>query len=112
MKMNRNDWNHLAEKLDWDFTYVSDREVYPEAMSGSPWLPRESWKGWNEPFQTTFSEYVQSQSRKDASVYAVREAVGRLEDFEKLDPGWLNGLKLHSAALPLAEFDAVVGNLR
>jgi toluene monooxygenase system protein A len=42
----------------------------------------------------------------------VREAVGRGVDFEKLPAGWLNAVKLHAATLPLAEFAAVVGNLR
>jgi toluene monooxygenase system protein A len=91
---------------------VPERDVFPEAVSGRPWLPHAEWAHWDEPYRTTYTEYVANQHAKDASVYAVRDAVGRLEDVQKLDPAWLNGLKLHAATLPLAEFAAVVGNLR
>ena len=108
----RETWYHLAQKLDWQLSYVSPQEAFPESVSGSPWLSAEEWKGWDEPFKTTYREYVYQQSAKDASVYAVKEAVGSVEDTEKLPPSWLNGMKLHAATLPLAEFAAVVGNLR
>jgi toluene monooxygenase system protein A len=55
---------------------------------------------------------VTTQSAKEAAVTAVRRAVGRVEDFQKLDGRWLSALKLHAATLPLAEFAAVIGNLR
>src|SRR5262245_61289831 len=108
----RDDWLDLARKLDWEYTYVSERDVFPEVMSGAPWLPHAAWAGWDEPFRTSYAEYVANQSDKNASVAAVRDVVGRLPDFSKLDPVWVNGLKLHAATLPLAEFAAVVGNLR
>ncbi len=110
--MKREEWLPLARKLDWDFTYVSEQEIFPEVMSGSPWLPHSAWKDWDEPYRTTYAEYVGLQREKDASVRAVRESVGKIEDFQKLDPAWINGLKLHAATLPLAEFAAVIGNLR
>ena len=112
MTLAREDWHDLARKLDWTFSYVQEREVYPEEVSGRPWLPSSAWSDWDEPYKTTFTEYVTQQSAKDASVYAVRDAVGRAEDFQKLDPSWRSALKLHAAALPLAEFAAVIGNLR
>src|SRR5437773_1119597 len=105
--LKRDDWLSLARKLDWPLTYVTEAEAFPEVASGTPWLPHEAWAGWDEPFLTTFSEYVTTQHEKDASVYAVREAVGKLEDFQRLDTAWLNALKLHAATLPLAEFAAV-----
>jgi toluene monooxygenase system protein A len=46
------------------------------------------------------------------AVYAVRDAVGRLENVQSLSTPWINGLKVHAAALPLAEFAGVIGNLR
>ena len=46
-------------------------------------MPHEEWKDWEEPFRTSYAEYVTNQYEKDASVYAVREAVGRLKDFQK-----------------------------
>jgi len=110
--LKRADWHDLARKLDWSYSYVDEHEVFPEVLSGSPWLPQTEWQLWDEPYRTTYREYVATQSAKDASVFAVRDAVGKAEDFQKLDAGWRNGLKLHAAALPLAEFAAVIGNLR
>jgi toluene monooxygenase system protein A len=110
--LKRDEWLDLARKLDWDFSYVDIAEVYPEVQAGRPWLPHAAWAHWDEPYRTTYADYVTQQHAKDASVYAVRDAVGKAEDFQKLDPGWLNAVKLHMATLPLAEFAAVVGNLR
>jgi toluene monooxygenase system protein A len=110
--LHRDEWLDLARKLDWDYSYVAERDVFPEVTSGTPWLAHEAWKTWDEPFRTTYGEYVSNQSVKEASVRAVREAVGRVEDFKKLHPAWLSALKLHAATLPLAEFAAAVGNLR
>jgi toluene monooxygenase system protein A len=110
--LSRDEWLDLARKLDWEYSYVAERDVFPEVTSGSPWLAHDAWKEWDEPFRTTYGEYVANQSAKEASVRAVREAVGRVEDFQKLHPHWLSALKLHAATLPLAEFAAVIGNLR
>jgi len=110
--LKRDEWIDYARKLEWDFSFVSEKQVFPEEISGSPWLPSAAWQEWDEPYRTVFSEYVATQSSKDASVYAVKEAVGQIEDYQSLDPAWINALKLHSATLPLAEFAAVVGNLR
>lgn len=112
MTLTRDDWLDLTRDLDWEFTYVSEHDVFPPELSGTPWLPNSSWREWQEPYRTTYAEYVATQSIKEASVRAVRDAVGSVEDFQKLDKSWLNALKLHSATLPLAEFGAVLGNLR
>ena len=112
MALKREQWLDLARKLDWDFSYVRERDVFPELVSGNPWLPHRDWAAWDEPYRTSYGEYVAGQHVKEASVRAVREAVGRLEDYQKLDRSWLNVLKLHGATLPLAEFAAVIGNLR
>jgi toluene monooxygenase system protein A len=108
----REDWLDLARKLDWDLSYVREEEAFPEAMSGRPSLPQSQWADWDEPYRTSYVEYVGNQHDKDMAVYAVRDAVGRLEDFGKRPPSWLNGLKFYAATLPLAEFAAVTGNLR
>jgi toluene monooxygenase system protein A len=110
--LERDDWLPLASKLDWEFSYVSEREVFPEVISGSPWLEGNAWQDWAEPYRTTYREYVAAQHRKEVSVEAVRAALGRVSDYQKLDRAWLSALKLHSAGLALAEFAAVVGNLR
>src|SRR5438067_1285597 len=110
--LQRDEWLDLARKVDWEYSYVSAEEVFPPDIAGRPWLPHAEWRGWDEPYRSSYSDYVTTQHEKDRSVHAVREAVGRLEDFSKLDKVWLNALKFHSATLPLAEFAAVVGNLR
>ena len=110
--LRREQWLEFARKLDWEFSYVSEADVYPAEQSGSPWLPSADWADWDEPFRTSYAEYVTQQHEKDIALYAVRDAVGRVDDFEKLPRGWSNALKLHAATLPLAEFAAVVGNLR
>lgn len=110
--MKQKDWLSIARKLDWKFKYVSEEEVFPASLSGKPWMPHSEWKDWEEPFKTTYSQYVIGQSAKEESVQSVREIVGRTEDYTKLDPAWLNALKLYSATFPLAEFAATIGNLR
>jgi toluene monooxygenase system protein A len=110
--LSRDQWLDLARKLDWKYSYVQESEVFPEIMSGVPWLPHEAWAGWDEPYRTSYREYVENQSRKDASAYAVREAVGRAEDHARRPPSWRSALELHAAIFTLGEFAAVVGELR
>jgi toluene monooxygenase system protein A len=107
----REQWLDLTRQLEWELSYVEGRAAFPEAVSG-PWLPDAAWQGWDEPYKTSYSEYVRTQHEKEAALRGVREAVGRVEDARRLDPVWLNAVKLHAATLPLAEFAAVVGNLR
>lgn len=109
---DRNEWIHLARKLDWEFSYVDEKAVFPAELSGTPWLTHSSWAAWEEPYRTTYSEYVTTQQYKNNTVAAVREAVGHAKNLQELDRSWLSALKLHSAVLPLAEFAAVIGNLR
>ena len=110
--LKRSEWLDEARKLDWTLSYVREEDAFPPELSGEPWLPGETWRTWEEPFRTSYTEYVTGQAKKEAAVAAVREAIGSASDFAKLDPAWLNALKLHAATLPLAEFAAVVGNLR
>ena len=37
--LSREEWLPLARKLDWDYSYVREDEVFPEVISGRPWLP-------------------------------------------------------------------------
>jgi len=110
--LKHNEWLGLARKLDWNYSYVRERDVFPEVVSGHPWLPHAAWQDWDEPYRTSYAEYVTDQYEKDVAVYTVRDAMGKLEDYQKLAAPWVNGLKLHAATLSLAEFAAVVGNLR
>ena len=99
--LKRDEWLDLARKLDWEFSYVSEREVYPEAVSGKPFLDGAEWNDWDEPYRTSYVDYVTLQSEKDSAIQAVRDAVGRIDDYRKLDPIWRSAVKLHGATLPL-----------
>jgi toluene monooxygenase system protein A len=110
--IKRDEWSVFARDLDWKLGYVREEDAFPPTMAGSPWLPATKWSGWDEPFRTTYGEYVTTQTEKDASVESVREVLGRADDYAKLPLEWRSALKLHAATLPLAEFAAVVGNLR
>src|SRR5262249_33001052 len=110
--LNRSDWLDAACDLDWEFSYVREEEVFPEVCSGAPFLPSAAWADYREPFRTTFAEYAHGQPTKEIALAAAREANGRAEAAARLPPPWLNAVKLHAATLPLAEFAAVVGNLR
>jgi toluene monooxygenase system protein A len=110
--MKREAWFELSRDLDWELSYVREEEAFPPEVAGRPWLPGEAWRGWEEPYKTTYAEYVTNQSEKERAVAAVRGALGRVSDFRRLPRPWLSGLKLHNATLPLAEFAAVIGNLR
>lgn len=112
MALARDEWLYLARDLDWEFSYVREDEAFPPEIAGEPYLPQAAWAGFREPYRTTYAEYVTHQHGKEASVQAVRAAVGGVEDFQRLDPLWLSALKLHAATLPLAEFTATIGNLR
>ncbi|MGH2577171.1 MAG: toluene monooxygenase, partial [Actinomycetota bacterium] len=77
-----------------------------------PWLPHEAWKDWNEVYRTTYREYVANQRAKDEAVLGVRSALSKAHLMERLDPGWLQLVKFHNAALALAEYAGAVAELR
>jgi toluene monooxygenase system protein A len=110
--LERQAWLDLARKLDWNFSYVRPEEVFPPEVSGQPWLPNERWRDWDEPYRTSYGEYVDGQARKEQAVHAVRDSLGRADRLDGMDRGFCSALKLHSATFTLAEFAAVVGNLR
>jgi toluene monooxygenase system protein A len=110
--LKRQEWLDLSRKLDWEFSYVDECGVYPTVASGAPHLAHSEWADWDEPFRTAYADYVTGQHAKDLAIYAVRDAIGKAEDAARLNAAWLNGMKLYAATLPLAEFAAVIGNLR
>ena len=108
----RDAWLNLARKLDWTFRYASEAELFPAETSGVTRVPNAAWADWDEPFKTSYREYVAAQSEKDRAVRGVRDAVGRPEHMKRVPTSWLSVNKFHGAALPLAEFAATIGNLR
>jgi hypothetical protein len=67
---------------------VREEEVFPEVSSGRPWLPHSEWD-WEVSFKTSYREYVENQYEKDLAVYAVHDAVGRIENIQKLAAPWI-----------------------
>src|SRR4051794_31663089 len=63
--LKRSEWLGRARDLDWTFSYVREEEVFPPDVAGRPALAREAWAGWDEPYKTSFTEYVTGQSAKD-----------------------------------------------
>ena len=110
--LKRDDWLDVARKVDWQFTYVDERDVFPEQVSGRPWLDHAAWSGWNEAYRTTYREYVATQRVKDESVSGVRSVLSRVRTLAGLDPGWLQLLKFHNGSLALAEYAGAVAELR
>jgi len=110
--LRRDDWLDLARKVDWTYTYVDERDVFPVALSGAPWLPQRAWQNWNEVYRNTYREYVANQRAKDEAVVGVRSALSKVHVLEGLDPGWLQLVKFHNGALALAEYAGAVAELR
>jgi toluene monooxygenase system protein A len=109
----RDEWLDLARKVDWTYRYVSERDLFPEEMSGTPWLAHDdAWSEWSEGYRTSYSEYVQNQSAKDLSVLAVRDALDKQPIHERLDRSWLQLVKFHLGIFALAEYTAVPCELR
>ena len=112
MPLRRDDWLDVARKVDWTYRYVDEREVFPESMSGTPWLPQQAWQDWNEAYRTTYREYVRNQRAKDDALMGVRSAVGKVRILEQLDPGWMQMVKFHQGTVALAEYATVVAEQR
>ncbi|MGC4093915.1 MAG: hypothetical protein QM756_39620 [Polyangiaceae bacterium] len=110
--LKRDQWLPLSRELDWEFSYAKD-EAFPTLVSGTPALTPDEWARFDEPFKTSFSEYVEQQANKEVGLEAVRELLNQRKDrLQRLDASWVSALKLHFALLPLAEFAAAIGNLR
>ena len=109
---NREDWLDLARKVDWEYRYVEEREVFPAEISGGPWLPHAAWAEWNEAYRTTYRDYLTNQRSKDESVMGVRSVLNKAYLREEHDPGWVQLLKFHYGALALAEYAGAVAELR
>ena len=109
---NREKWLDIARKVDWQYSYVKEEEVFPAEISGRPWLDHAAWAEWNEAYRTTYREYVANQRSKDDSVMGVRSVLSKARLSKELDPGWVQLLKFHYGALALAEYAGAVAELR
>lgn len=111
--LKREEWYDLATRVDWNFKYVKEEEVFPPEISGYTKIPREVWvKEYDAPYKVTYREYVKNQRDKDTKVLAVRDAAIRGKLFEKLDRGLKSNWLFHYGAVPLAEYQAAVAEAR
>ena len=47
----REEWLALAPKLDRNYSYVREEEVFPEVISGRPSLLHSEWKDGKNPLR-------------------------------------------------------------
>jgi toluene monooxygenase system protein A len=111
-KLERSEWYDLCRDMNWCFKYVTDAEVFPEALSQSHGIPASAWWSWDEPYKISYREYVDNQAEKDAGVYSVRSAMARSRFFENLDPGWKAAIIAHYGAIAIPEYLASIGEAR
>ncbi len=105
---SRNSLWEKSRKLNW---LTFDQTFFPSIPSGAEKL-KVDWSQWEEPFKTSYFQYIKIQHSKELAVEGVRNAMQRINSSKQLSRQWLSTLKLHGALLPLAEFAAVIGNLR
>ena len=111
-KLERSQWYDLSRDMNWQFKYVSEAEVFPEALSHSHGIPAAAWWSWEEPYKISYREYVHNQAEKDAGVYSVRSAIARSRLFDNLDPGWKAAIVAHYGAIAMPEYLASIGEAR
>ncbi|BCT74628.1 hypothetical protein SCMU_04700 [Sinomonas cyclohexanicum] len=110
--LERSQWYDLTRDMNWTFSYVDEKDVFPVEMSNSYGVAAQDWWSWDEPYKVTYTEYVHNQYGKDASVYAVNAVVGRSKIFESLDPGWKSAILAHYGAIAVPEYVAGIGESR
>lgn len=68
-KLSRSDYYDLTRDMNWDLTYVSEAEAFPNELAGdSGHIPSEEWRKWDEPYKLTYREYMQNQADKDTKI--------------------------------------------
>ncbi len=110
--LERSDWYDIARTTNWTPKFVSDAELFPDVMTGAQGVPAEQWEVYDEPYKTSFPEYVSIQREKDAGAYSVKAALQRSRMFDDADPGWRSILKFHYGAIALGEYAAMSAEAR
>jgi toluene monooxygenase system protein A len=109
--LKNEEWVGFSRNLHWQPSYVGEADLFPKEQVGFV-NDVNTWRNWEEPFKTTYSEYVKNQHKKTQTIESIRRALGNKNTYERLPASWLSALKLYAATFSLAEFAAVVGNLR
>jgi hypothetical protein len=71
-------WLPLARKLDWNLP-IRPTGSLPRGDQRTSLTSARKLARLGRRFKTSYREYVENQHEKDMAVYAVRDAVGRLE---------------------------------
>lgn len=111
-KLNRADWYDIARTTNWTTKYVTEEEMFPQEMSDAFDIPKDKWEVYDEPYKTSYREYVKVQREKDAGAYSVKAALQRMNFYENADPGWLSTLKAHYGAIACQEYAAGMAEAR
>ncbi len=110
--LKRADWYDLARDTNWTPRYVTTEELFPPQMSDTFGLAPAAWESYDEPYKTTYREYVSVQREKDAGAYSVKAALSRMKFCDQADPGWLSTLKAHYGAIAAQEYAAGMAEAR
>ncbi len=111
-KLQRNDYFDTTRDMNWDLSYVTEEEAFPEALSKSFGISNREWSSWDEPYKLTFPEYIHNQAGKDAGIYTIRSTIARSDTYDKLDPGWKSAVKAHYGTIPYGEAYAGIAEAR
>ena len=104
--LGRLDWYDIARTTNWTPKYVLESEMFPEEMSSTFGLDVEAFEVYDEPYKTTYPEYVRVQRDKDSGVYSVKAALERSKMYENAAPGWLSVLKAHFGSIARGEYSS------
>ena len=111
--MKREAWFELARDLDWDALLRQRGGGLPARGERRALAARRGVARLGGAVQDDLRRVRRQPEREGArGGRGARARSGASRDFKRLPRTWLNGLKLHDATLPLAEFAAVIGNLR
>lgn len=110
--LNRDEWYDLVRTTNWTPKYVAEDALFPEQMSGARGIPMAVWETYDEPYKTTYPEYVSIQREKDSGTYSIKAALERAAFVDQADPGWVSTMLAHYGAIPLGEYVAGIGEAR
>ena len=68
--LSRDTWYDLARATNWTPKCVTEEALFPEEIDGSRGIPMATWESYDEPYKTSYAEYVFIQCEKDAGTYA------------------------------------------
>ena len=111
-KLSRSDRYDLSRDTNWNLRYVTEKEAFPEQLSGTHRVGKQAWEAWDEPYKVSYREYVHNQVTKDTTTYSLKNAISRSKVFEQLDPGWKSVILAHYGAITMPEYLASIGEAR